>query len=373
MKKVFNKSEIEQAVDLVNDILRYDVLHILNSQFKLLDELTQKSDNISVAELKNILNNKSSVNALVQDCVCVLKQFSDQNSLSENEFNLNKEIESAIIKLNSELERNNQNFSLIYNYIDEDIFLKGDEIVVQTVIYNLFYLAFGNFSNNKVEFFYSFESGFATISMKYKGDKHQIIDNVNFDNNTSIHNSQNSQISNSYLILKTLEKLGVGLISYSGQDDQNVINFTLHLNANSIKIENKFSSHTDEISRNSDWSDKTVLIVDDIEVNFFFIDTILSETNVKTIYAENGKIAVDICHDNKEIDAVLMDIKMPVMDGIEATKIIKSFNPELPVIMLTAYSFNEEKQKSIQTGCNDFLTKPLKGEDVIDVLAKYLK
>lgn len=372
MKKVYTKSEIEQAVDLVNDILRYDVLHILNSQFKLIDELTQKSDQIAVSELKDILNNKSSINALVQDCVCILKQFSNSSTESENKFNLNKEIESAIIKLNSELERNNQNFSLMYNYTDDDVFLNGDEIVVQTIIYNLFFLAYGNFSQNKVEFSYTFESGFATISMKYKGQKHQIIENTDLDNLSSFHNSQNSLISNSYLILKTLEKLGVGLISYSGEDDQNVINFTLHLTANNKKNENVISSQT-ELASNGDWSNKTVLIVDDIEVNFFFIDTILSETNVKTIYAENGKVAVDICQENKEIDAVLMDIKMPVMDGIEATKIIKSFDPNLPIIMLTAYSFNEEKQRSLKTGCNDFLTKPLKGEDVIAVLAKYLK
>lgn len=367
MKKVFNQSEIEQAAELVNDILRYDILNILSSQIKSIYDLSQKSENISLSELKNILNNKTSAVALIQDCVCILNLFNEVNS--QKEFNLNKEIETSILKLNSELEQNNQNFSLLLNFTDEDIILKGDEIIVQTIINNLFYLAYGNFSNNKIEFFYSHESGFATISMKYKGEKNKIIESTNLEELSLIHNSQNSQISNSYLILKTLEKLGIGLISYSGENDQNIINFTIHLNAH--KVDNGFATSKKEIS-SSEWQNKTVLIVDDIEVNYFFLDTILSETNIKTIYAENGQIAVDICKQNNQIDAVLMDIKMPIMDGIEATKIIKSFKPELPIIMLTAYSFNEEKQKSIQIGCNDFLTKPLRSEDVIDVLSKYL-
>ena len=90
------------------------------------------------------------------------------------------------------------------------------------------------------------------------------------------------------------------------------------------------------------WKNKKVLVVDDIEVNFIFLETILSETGVKTLYATNGKIAVDMCKEHKDIDLVLMDIKMPVMDGYEATKIIKKDNPNLPVVIQTAYSFNEE-------------------------------
>jgi len=73
---------------------------------------------------------------------------------------------------------------------------------------------------------------------------------------------------------------------------------------------------------NIDWSNKTVLVAEDADDNYFLLTAILKKTKLKLIRANNGQEAVDICNENKEIDAILMDLSMPVMDGLEATKII---------------------------------------------------
>lgn len=106
----------------------------------------------------------------------------------------------------------------------------------------------------------------------------------------------------------------------------------------------------------------TVLIAEDEEVNLLFLDTLLEnqdDFNVKVIHAKNGKEAVDICLNNKNIDLVLMDIKMPVMSGHEAAKKIKSIRPEVPIIAQTAYSGQIEEEFALKNGCDDFISKPI--------------
>jgi len=73
------------------------------------------------------------------------------------------------------------------------------------------------------------------------------------------------------------------------------------------------------------------------------------------------------------IDLVLMDIRMPVMDGIEATKLIKQIRPDLPIIAQTAYAFSEEKNKILSIGCDEYLSKPLENNKLNALINKYLK
>ncbi len=119
-----------------------------------------------------------------------------------------------------------------------------------------------------------------------------------------------------------------------------------------------------------------ILIAEDNSINRKFIDVLLKSDSFRfnAIFAEDGEQALKILESN-EIDLVLMDIQMPVMDGIEATKKIRS-NKEyekLPVIALTAHAMKGDKEKFIDIGCNDYLPKPLKKKDLIAMLEKYLK
>ena len=119
----------------------------------------------------------------------------------------------------------------------------------------------------------------------------------------------------------------------------------------------------------------TILIAEDEEVNYLFLDILLEdyEVNLKTIHAKHGKEAIDICRKNKNIDIVLMDMKMPIMNGFDATKLIKQFCPDLPIIAQTAYSTSEEKKLIFEAGCDDFISKPIGEEMLKDIIYKYLK
>jgi CheY-like chemotaxis protein len=108
------------------------------------------------------------------------------------------------------------------------------------------------------------------------------------------------------------------------------------------------------------WQNRVVLITEDEEVNFFYLKTIFKKTEAKVIRARNGKEAVDIIAAHKgHIDLVLMDLNMPVMDGYEAMKIIKTINPGIPIIAQTAYTLTEDRRKCMQAGFNDYISKPI--------------
>lgn len=114
-----------------------------------------------------------------------------------------------------------------------------------------------------------------------------------------------------------------------------------------------------------------VLIVDDEELNLFFLREVLETYNFEIIEATNGKKAVEICDKNQEIKLILMDMKMPVMDGFEATQIIKSKYPKIKIVAQTAYAlaYDEEKAKSV--GCDEYLTKPLSLTLLDKIFVKY--
>ena len=108
------------------------------------------------------------------------------------------------------------------------------------------------------------------------------------------------------------------------------------------------------------WNNRVVLITEDEEVNFFYLKTLLKKTKARILRAKNGQEAVDIIAEHKGgVDLILMDINMPVMDGYEAMRIIKSKHPDLPIIAQTAYTLNNDRHKCLKAGFNDYIAKPV--------------
>ncbi len=118
----------------------------------------------------------------------------------------------------------------------------------------------------------------------------------------------------------------------------------------------------------------TILIVEDDEFNFLYLEALIEKFDFTHIilHVKNGKEAVEACKTNSQIDFVLMDIKIPIMDGYETTKQIKEFRPELPIIAQTAYSTTAERNKATSAGCDDFISKPISKEVLISMIDKYL-
>jgi PAS domain S-box-containing protein len=117
-------------------------------------------------------------------------------------------------------------------------------------------------------------------------------------------------------------------------------------------------------------SKKVILVAEDIESNFKLIKYFLSGANTELLHANNGKEAVERCLSGESIDLILMDIKMPVMDGYTAVKLIREKNIQIPIIAQTAYA--DDREKAFECGCTGFISKPFDKKSLFKVLCEFI-
>ena len=116
-------------------------------------------------------------------------------------------------------------------------------------------------------------------------------------------------------------------------------------------------------------TNKTILVVEDIQSNFFLVSSLL-KNKCELLHAPNGQEAVEMIR-TQQVDLVLMDMKMPVMDGRTATVEIRKFNSRIPIIALTAHAFDADRVVALESGCNDYLVKPINGAKLMQALKEY--
>jgi len=114
-----------------------------------------------------------------------------------------------------------------------------------------------------------------------------------------------------------------------------------------------------------------ILVAEDEEVNYLYFEVLLKRLGYQVIHAKNGAQAIELIKEKPEIQLVLMDIKMPLMNGIEATKIIKTMRPAIPVVAITAYALSGDKDKILNQGFDDYIAKPLKPKELYGIMGKY--
>ena len=116
----------------------------------------------------------------------------------------------------------------------------------------------------------------------------------------------------------------------------------------------------------------TILIAEDDAVSSLLLKKNLTDENINTLFAVNGKEAVEMVQQHQEINIVLMDIRMPVMNGFDTTRVIKELRPDLPVIVQTAFTSKDEKDKSHEAGCDGYITKPINKVELLELITLLL-
>ena len=107
-------------------------------------------------------------------------------------------------------------------------------------------------------------------------------------------------------------------------------------------------------------------------MSYLFLKRLLEQKGFRIVYAKNGAEAVEKVRNDDEIALVLMDIKMPVMNGEEAIRQIRTFNQSVPIIAQTAYAMPTEKKKFLEIGSSDYISKPIEKNKLIKLLQKYV-
>ena len=259
--------------------------------------------------------------------------------------------------------------SLIINIEnDNNIILHNDFTRLKQIFSILLDNAFKFTDAGKIEFGYTVQNSKINFFVSDTGigiptDKQQIIFKSFTqadDNITQLFGGTGLGLS---IAIGLIKLIGAQLTINSEVNKGTKIEFDL-----SIEQTNQLFDHNVIIQQNG-LEKPNLLVAEDEEFNFEYINELLSETNINVIHAINGQKAIEIFKTEK-IDIILMDLKMPIMDGFEATKNIRKFNNQVPIIAQTAYSYKRED--CINAGFTDYITKPFNDEQLIKMITQYV-
>jgi PAS domain S-box-containing protein len=339
-------------------------------------------DQDTITSSKIILNSGNHLLSLVEDIL-------DISMIETGQFKTNYEIVQLASVLNEvrdiikgeQIKDNKTGIEFVLN-IDssaDDLTIKTDSKRLIQVLINLLRnaLKFTNegqvaFGCNRIikddkEFlkFFVQDTGIG-IDKKY----HEIIFNI-FRQIDDTHTRKYGGTGIGLSIAKRIVEMFGGEIWVESEPGKgSIFYFTIPLVLPKGELENKPINATNVNDFN--FSGKTILIAEDEDSNFEYLRILLTKLNIRVLLAINGIDAIDQCKNDRSIDLVLMDIKMPLLNGYDATKEIKTLRPGLPIIAQTAYATVEDRAEALSAGCDDYISKPIKSGILSEIIKKYL-
>ena len=329
--------------------------------------------------LHHIIKSSNALLSLIDDIIDISKIEAGQLTITKSEFNIN----AAVKEIFDSFKASNTKKTVALNLVlppDSDSYkLDSDVMRIRQVLSNLIGNAIKFTEKGTIEVGYDIEAEGDNADIKFYvadtgiGIPKEMQETI-FERFRQVDETTSRKFGGTGLglaISKRIVMLLGGRIWVESEPGKgSIFYFTLP-----FKVENIEHSDDNErfISSKYDWKDKTILIAEDEDTNFELLKAALHKTKVNVIWAVNGLEAVEICKANKNIDLVLMDIRMPKMNGYEATKKIKSFRKNLGVIALTAYAMAEDGAKSLEAGCDMYFSKPIRPSKLLSVIDRFFQ
>ncbi len=320
----------------------------------------------------DIINaNCKQLTSIIEDIIDISKIETGQITINYKRTNINELLNELGIIFESLGSSKGIGFKIDAGLKSNISYTKTDETRLRQILYNLINNAIKFTNSGSVIVGYTLKNNFLEFYIKDTGigiskENHEII----FERFRQVESGMSRVYGGTGLGLTIsrvlLELLGGRIWLDSELGNGSTFYFTIPYEAEGI---NEYSVSDVKLKQKYNWSDKTILIAEDEEYNFFLIHEILTDTNANLIHAKNGREAIEFCQQNAEIVLILMDIKMPEIDGYEASKIIKSFRPELPIIAQTAYAMSEDRTKALNAGCDNYISKPLNKDRLLNMIS----
>jgi signal transduction histidine kinase/CheY-like chemotaxis protein len=321
--------------------------------------------------LKFIRESGNSLLILIDNIVDYSRLETGEVTIEHKKCNLNQLLSELVDRYRTRFLRERPNLTLIYNQPDEERESFVDCKRILHIIDQLLNNAFKFTSEGKVELDYKIADGFHMFIVS--------------DNGIGIESKFHDIIFESFYQISpdkqnAIRGAGLGLTIAKRITD--FLDGTLTLESKigagttfTLKIPHKetvlYIPHQTIQEKNFDWGDKTILIAEDEDTNFFLLQAVLKKTKANIIRADDGVKFLEIINERKNIDLILLDIKMPGINGFNAVKVIRQQNINIPVIAQTAFNQPEDKQRCLQSGCNDYLAKPINKELLISKISQY--
>jgi len=315
---------------------------------------------------------------LIDDIIDISKIEAGQIKISMTDVNINNLLDELLLTFSNEkIKRNKEHVKLSLKKTNKEkgFILRTDPYRFKQILTNLLSNALKFVDDGFVEFGYTgIEPGFVQFFVRDSGigiqrDKlHLVFQRFGQIDNTAKRNHEGTGLGLS--ITKQLVELLGGKIWFDSEFSKGTtFYFTLPVSRDAQIFRGEYKPFIDA---SFNWSEKVFLIVDDVEANFLFYKAILKHTGALLLWAKNGIEAVKICRNNNSVNLVLMDLQMPQLSGFDATKQIKAFKPQLPIIAQTAFADIEGRGAAISAGCDDYITKPVNQAELISLIQTML-
>ncbi|ASB48254.1 PAS domain S-box protein [Alkalitalea saponilacus] len=324
---------------------------------------------------KIIQNSSHQLLRIIDDILEIATLETKQEKTHKTEFNLNDFLMELFSIFNLKSKERNIPLYLKKALHDDQSYIISDKTKLNKIISNLLENALKFTSNGFIEFGYCVENELFKIFVKDTGigiapKNHQMVFERFSQEDEEVSNKHGGLGLGLSISKENAQLLGGNITLESEKSKGSTFIVSIpYIPGRKNEITNNSYEHSKAIKK------QTILVAEDEEVNYLFIQALFeaeTDGNYNLIHAKNGQEVLDICLKNKNIDIVLMDIKMPVMNGLKATEKIKSKLPKLPIIAQTAYSTEYDKKLALEHGCDDFISKPIEKAKLLELISKYM-
>ncbi|MFH1121079.1 MAG: PAS domain S-box protein [Bacteroidota bacterium] len=329
-----------------------------------------------VNEYNSIINSCSNqLLSIITDIVSIATLEAGQEKIREVNTNINELLHVVYLQLISKATEKNLNLSYTKSLTDTQAQIMTDETKLSQVLTNLVSNAIKFTENGEINLSYIREGKLLRFCVEDTGIGVPVeMQEIIFDRFRQVNISTSSNFGGTGLGLSIsksyIELMGgkIWLDSISGKGTR----FYFTIPYKPIRTSQVSDLTSNELKEVSFLTGKTILIVEDEFINFRLLEKMLQHFNLIIIGVENGYDAIRYCTENNEIDLILMDLKMPGLDGFEVTREIRKIRPDVVIIAQTALALSGDREKAIEAGCTDYIPKPVRKEELLSKLFKYL-
>jgi signal transduction histidine kinase/CheY-like chemotaxis protein len=315
---------------------------------------------------------------LVNDIIDLSKIESKQLKFNNTEFKLDVLIDELLeffISERDNLYKGNIKIIAEKEYEFKELYIYSDSNRIRQVLYNLIHNALKFTSEGSIKFGYYIEPPSIVFFVKDTGiGLTQIEKEIIFERFRQVDDKTTRRYGGSGIGLSIskgiVENFNGKIWVESEKGEGSTFYFSIPYNP--IKSDYVVVDRVKNYKEYA-WTGKTLLIVEDSIVSYELLTKFLKDAQVNFIHASDGEQAVRFCKNKEHIDLVLMDIQLPILDGLEATRQIKICKPELPIIAQTANAMDDDRSNIIAAGCDDYIAKPINRLELLQKIDKYLK
>ena len=314
---------------------------------------------------------------IINDIINISKIESGMIEVNISETNINEQIEYIYTLFKHKVEQNKVQFFFKNTLPANEVIIKTDRDKFYTILTNLIKNAIKFTNKGFIEFGYEKKGNYLEFFVKDTGVgvrqelMELIFERFRQGSESLVRNYEGAGLGLS-ISKAFVEMLGGKIWIESKEGKGSTFYFTLPYNTESIKIKH-IKNIVKESAEMNKLNNLKILVAEDDETAEMLITILIDKYCKEVLKARTGLEAVQICRNNPDIDLILMDIKMPEMDGYEATKQIRQFNKEVIIFAQTGFALIGDREKTIEAGCNDYIKKPILKNELQLLIQKYFK